>query len=204
MTASASSPCNLLLFLHLVLVLSLFILLSPLLLFHFLSLFHYLCLNFISVLIHLLASSNLLSSPLTPHRHLSPPLPLSSPSLFLLIYLIILIALHLLHPTAGSPDLASLHRAQACCRAIVQAVDERVGQTEHQQRLHQYLRRLDASPQFKVAVQLELLLLPCLSTDRITKLITFLFLQSLDLSTKRLIHEGSLTWKINKDKRIGW
>ncbi|XP_035531111.1 rho guanine nucleotide exchange factor 11 isoform X7 [Morone saxatilis] len=76
--------------------------------------------------------------------------------------------------TAGSSDLPSLQRAQACCRGILQAVNEDVRETEHRQRLSQYQRRLDAAPQFK----------------------------SLDLSTKRMIHEGPLTWKVNKDKQI--
>uniref|UniRef100_A0A672II00 Rho guanine nucleotide exchange factor (GEF) 11 n=1 Tax=Salarias fasciatus TaxID=181472 RepID=A0A672II00_SALFA len=74
----------------------------------------------------------------------------------------------------ASPDLPSLQRAQACCRAILQAVNEDVRETEHRQRLSQYQRRLDAAPQFK----------------------------SLDLTTKRMIHEGPLTWKVSKDKRI--
>lgn len=54
-----------------------------------------------------------------------------------------------LHPAASS-DLPSLQRAQACCRGILQAVNEVVGETEHRQRLSQYQRRLDAAPQFKV------------------------------------------------------
>lgn len=29
------------------------------------------------------------------------------------------------------------------------------------------------------------------------------FSQSLDLTTKRMIHEGPLTWKVSKDKQIG-
>ncbi|XP_029942451.1 rho guanine nucleotide exchange factor 11 isoform X2 [Salarias fasciatus] len=78
------------------------------------------------------------------------------------------------HTEAASPDLPSLQRAQACCRAILQAVNEDVRETEHRQRLSQYQRRLDAAPQFK----------------------------SLDLTTKRMIHEGPLTWKVSKDKRI--
>ncbi|XP_051255922.1 rho guanine nucleotide exchange factor 11 isoform X7 [Dicentrarchus labrax] len=78
------------------------------------------------------------------------------------------------HTEAGSSDLPSLQRAQACCRGILQAVNEDVRETEHRQRLSQYQRRLDAAPQFK----------------------------SLDLSTKRMIHEGPLTWKVNKDKQI--
>ncbi|XP_027143610.1 rho guanine nucleotide exchange factor 11 isoform X3 [Larimichthys crocea] len=78
------------------------------------------------------------------------------------------------HTEAGSSDLPSLQRAQACCRGILQAVNEIVRETEHRQRLSQYQRRLDAAPQFK----------------------------SLDFSTKRMIHEGPLTWKVNKDKQI--
>uniref|UniRef100_A0A665WVK4 Rho guanine nucleotide exchange factor (GEF) 11 n=1 Tax=Echeneis naucrates TaxID=173247 RepID=A0A665WVK4_ECHNA len=78
------------------------------------------------------------------------------------------------HTEAGSSDLPSLQRAQACCRRILQAVNEVVRETEHRQRLSQYQRRLDAAPQFK----------------------------SLDLTAKRMIHEGPLTWKVSKDKQI--
>ncbi|XP_034412634.1 LOW QUALITY PROTEIN: rho guanine nucleotide exchange factor 11 [Cyclopterus lumpus] len=78
------------------------------------------------------------------------------------------------HTEAGSSDLPSLQRAQACCRGILQAVNEVVRETEHRQRLGQYQRRLDAAPLFK----------------------------SLDLSTKRMIHEGPLTWKVSKDKQM--
>ncbi|XP_030017643.1 rho guanine nucleotide exchange factor 11 isoform X3 [Sphaeramia orbicularis] len=75
---------------------------------------------------------------------------------------------------AGSSDLPSLQRAQTCCRGILQVVNEVVGEMEQRQRLSQYQRRLDAAPQFK----------------------------SLDLTTKRMIHEGPLTWKVSKDKQI--
>ncbi|XP_045919768.1 rho guanine nucleotide exchange factor 11 isoform X2 [Micropterus dolomieu] len=78
------------------------------------------------------------------------------------------------HTEAGSSDLPSLQCAQACCRGILQAVNEVVRETEHRQRLSQYQRRLDAAPLFK----------------------------SLDLTTKRMIHEGPLTWKLSKDKQI--
>ncbi|XP_074478870.1 rho guanine nucleotide exchange factor 11 isoform X3 [Sebastes fasciatus] len=78
------------------------------------------------------------------------------------------------HTEAGSSDLPSLQRAQACCRGILQVVNELVGETLHRQRLSQYQRRLDAAPLFK----------------------------SLDLTTKRMIHEGPLTWKVSKDKQI--
>ncbi|XP_071372045.1 rho guanine nucleotide exchange factor 11 [Centroberyx affinis] len=78
------------------------------------------------------------------------------------------------HTEAGSSDLPPLQRAQACCRRILQAVNEVVRETEHRQHLSQYQRRLDAAPQFK----------------------------SLDLTTKRMIHEGPLTWKVSKDKTL--
>uniref|UniRef100_A0A3Q2G3R2 Rho guanine nucleotide exchange factor 11 n=1 Tax=Cyprinodon variegatus TaxID=28743 RepID=A0A3Q2G3R2_CYPVA len=78
------------------------------------------------------------------------------------------------HTEAGSSDLPSLQRAQACFRGILKAVNEDVRETEHRQRLSQYQRRLDAAPQFK----------------------------SLDLTAKTMIHEGPLIWKINKDKQI--
>ncbi|XP_056884262.1 rho guanine nucleotide exchange factor 11 isoform X5 [Takifugu flavidus] len=78
------------------------------------------------------------------------------------------------HTEAGAPDLPLLQRAQACCRGILQTINEVVRETEHRQRLSQYQRRLDAAPQFK----------------------------NLDLSTKRMIHEGPLTWKVSKDKQI--
>eukprot|EP00063_Salmo_salar_P036890 XP_014011725.1 PREDICTED: rho guanine nucleotide exchange factor 11-like isoform X4 [Salmo salar] len=78
------------------------------------------------------------------------------------------------HTEAGSTALPPLQRAQACCRGILQAVNEVVRETEHRQRLHQYQRRLDPTPQFK----------------------------SLDLTSKTMIHEGPLTWKVNKDKTL--
>ncbi|XP_028973321.2 rho guanine nucleotide exchange factor 11 isoform X1 [Esox lucius] len=78
------------------------------------------------------------------------------------------------HTEAGSPDLLPLQLAQTCCRGILQAVNEVVRETEHRQRLQQYQRRLDPTPQFK----------------------------SLDLTSKTMIHEGPLTWKVSKDKTL--
>uniref|UniRef100_A0A673ZNK2 Rho guanine nucleotide exchange factor 11-like n=1 Tax=Salmo trutta TaxID=8032 RepID=A0A673ZNK2_SALTR len=60
------------------------------------------------------------------------------------------------HTEAGSTDLPPLQRAQACCRGILQAVNEVVRETEHRQRLHQYQRRLDPTPQFKYLPPLQI------------------------------------------------
>uniref|UniRef100_A0A8C6SI75 Rho guanine nucleotide exchange factor (GEF) 11 n=1 Tax=Neogobius melanostomus TaxID=47308 RepID=A0A8C6SI75_9GOBI len=83
------------------------------------------------------------------------------------------------HTDAGSSDLSSLQRAQACCRGILQFVNVVVGETEQRLRLGQYQRRLDAAPQ-KRRVNPEV--------------------RDLDLTTKRMIHEGALTWKSAKTK----
>ncbi|KAJ8007580.1 hypothetical protein DPEC_G00095510 [Dallia pectoralis] len=78
------------------------------------------------------------------------------------------------HTDSSSPDLLPLQLAQTCCRGILQAVNEVVRETEHRQRLQQYQRRLDPTPPFK----------------------------SLDLTSKTMVHEGSLTWKVSKDKTL--
>ncbi|XP_066536740.1 rho guanine nucleotide exchange factor 11 isoform X2 [Hoplias malabaricus] len=85
---------------------------------------------------------------------------------------------------AGSPDLLPLQRAQACCRGILQAVNEVVRETEHRQQLSQYQRRLDLSP-----------------LERLANPVAAQF-KNLDLTTKRMIHEGPLTWKVSKDKVV--
>ncbi|XP_062850511.1 rho guanine nucleotide exchange factor 11 isoform X3 [Trichomycterus rosablanca] len=84
----------------------------------------------------------------------------------------------------GSPDLQPLLRAQTCCRGILQTVNEVVRETEHRQRLSQYQRRLDLS-----------------ALERQANPIAAQF-KNLDLTTKRMIHEGPLTWKAGKDKTI--
>lgn len=108
-------------------------------------------------------------------------------------------------PAAGAPDLPLLQRAQACCRGILQIINEVVRETEHRQRLSQYQRRLDAAPQFKV-VAWSICDPPApqvLLSLRFIHPFFYLVSQNLDLSTKRMIHEGPLTWKVNKDKQIG-
>ncbi|XP_050970709.1 rho guanine nucleotide exchange factor 11 isoform X2 [Labeo rohita] len=84
----------------------------------------------------------------------------------------------------SSPDLQLLQRAQARCRGILQAVNEVVRETEHRHRLSQYQRRLDLTP-----------------LERLANPVAAQF-KNLDLTTKRMIHEGPLTWKVSKDKAI--
>ncbi|XP_035392474.1 rho guanine nucleotide exchange factor 11 isoform X2 [Electrophorus electricus] len=88
------------------------------------------------------------------------------------------------HTEAGSPDLQPLLRAQVCCRGILRAVNEVVRETEHRQLLSHYQRRLDLSP-----------------LERQASPVAAQF-KNLDLTTKKMIHEGPLTWKVSKDKAI--
>uniref|UniRef100_A0A673FZM6 Rho guanine nucleotide exchange factor (GEF) 11 n=1 Tax=Sinocyclocheilus rhinocerous TaxID=307959 RepID=A0A673FZM6_9TELE len=89
------------------------------------------------------------------------------------------------HTETASPDLQLLQRAQARCRGILQAVNEVVRETEHRHRLGQYQRRLDLTP-----------------VERLANPVAAQF-KNLDLTTKRMIHEAPLTWKVSKDKAIG-
>ncbi|KAJ8268711.1 hypothetical protein COCON_G00113180 [Conger conger] len=88
------------------------------------------------------------------------------------------------HTDRLSPDLLPLQKAQTCCRRILQAVNEVVRETEHEQRLVQYQRRLDLTP-----------------LERQANPVTAQF-KNLDLTTKRMIHEGPLTWRVSKEKVI--
>ncbi|KAK1784280.1 hypothetical protein P4O66_003703 [Electrophorus voltai] len=87
-------------------------------------------------------------------------------------------------PHAGSPDLQPLLRAQVCCRGILRAVNEVVRETEHRQLLSHYQRRLDWSP-----------------LERQASPVAAQF-KNLDLTTKKMIHEGPLIRKVSKDKAI--
>uniref|UniRef100_W5M1Q6 Rho guanine nucleotide exchange factor (GEF) 11 n=1 Tax=Lepisosteus oculatus TaxID=7918 RepID=W5M1Q6_LEPOC len=89
-----------------------------------------------------------------------------------------------LPPTASSSDLPSLQRAQDCCRGILKNVNEAVKETENRHRLCQYQRRLDLTV-----------------LERMTNPIAAQF-RNLDLTTKRMIHEGPLTWRVSKDKAL--
>ncbi|TRY81875.1 hypothetical protein DNTS_004951 [Danionella cerebrum] len=88
------------------------------------------------------------------------------------------------HTHSCSPDLPLLQSAQQCCRKILQAVNEDVRETEHRHSLSLYQRRLDLSP-----------------LERQAGTVAAQF-KNLDLTMKRMIHEGQLTWKVSKDKTI--
>ncbi|XP_041087848.1 LOW QUALITY PROTEIN: rho guanine nucleotide exchange factor 11 [Polyodon spathula] len=83
-----------------------------------------------------------------------------------------------------NPDLPLLKCAQHCCRGILKLVNQAVKETENRHRLDQYQRKLDLTP-----------------LERTTNPVAAQF-KNLDLTTKRMIHEGPLTWRVSKDKTI--
>ncbi|XP_043914957.1 rho guanine nucleotide exchange factor 11 isoform X3 [Protopterus annectens] len=70
------------------------------------------------------------------------------------------------------------------CREILRYVNEAVKEAENRQRLEDYQKRLDTTPLDRIGGPLPM------------------ELKQLDLTTKRMIHEGPLTWQISKDKTI--
>uniref|UniRef100_A0A3B3VPR1 Rho guanine nucleotide exchange factor 12 n=1 Tax=Poecilia latipinna TaxID=48699 RepID=A0A3B3VPR1_9TELE len=75
-------------------------------------------------------------------------------------------------------------QAADCCRKILSHVNQALKESEDKQKLEDYQRRLD------------------LSSLKQTDNPVILELKNLDLTKKTLIHEGPLSWKMNKDKTI--
>ncbi|XP_062873206.1 rho guanine nucleotide exchange factor 12 isoform X2 [Trichomycterus rosablanca] len=86
--------------------------------------------------------------------------------------------------TGDSVEKDKVKRAADCCRKILNHVNQAVKESENKQRLEDYQRRLDLS-------SLKQTDNPLISE-----------LKNLDLTKKTLIHEGPLTWKLNKDKTV--
>ncbi|XP_072885900.1 rho guanine nucleotide exchange factor 12-like isoform X2 [Hemitrygon akajei] len=75
-------------------------------------------------------------------------------------------------------------QAAECCRQILNFVNQAVKEAENKQRLEDYQRRLDLS-------SLKQSDYPLIEEFR-----------NLDLTKRIMIHEGPLTWRVNKDKTI--
>nr|DBA14062.1 TPA: hypothetical protein GDO54_005079 [Pyxicephalus adspersus] len=88
------------------------------------------------------------------------------------------------HTDANSLEYEKLCRCRDRCRDILKYVNESVKQKENGYRLAEYQKRLDTT-----------------SLERTSNPLAAEF-KNLDLTTRRMIHEGSLTWRITKDKTI--
>ncbi|XP_053575898.1 rho guanine nucleotide exchange factor 11 [Bombina bombina] len=88
------------------------------------------------------------------------------------------------HTDAGTQEHEKLCHCRDRCKDILKYVNESVKQADNEHRLMEYQKRLDTT-----------------SLERSNNAQAAEF-KNLDLTTKRMIHEGSLTWRITKDKTI--
>ncbi|XP_006861801.1 PREDICTED: rho guanine nucleotide exchange factor 11 [Chrysochloris asiatica] len=88
------------------------------------------------------------------------------------------------HTEGSTSEHEKLCRARDQCREILKYVNEAVKQTENRHRLEGYQKRLDTT-----------------SLERASNPLAVEF-KSLDLTTRKMIHEGPLTWRISKDKTL--
>ncbi|XP_045080063.1 rho guanine nucleotide exchange factor 12 isoform X2 [Coregonus clupeaformis] len=86
--------------------------------------------------------------------------------------------------TEDTEERDKVKRAGECCREILNYVNQTVKEAENKQRLEDYQRRLDLSS-LKQSEN------PMISEFK-----------SLDLTKRKMVHEGPLSWKVNKDKTI--
>ncbi|XP_061875971.1 rho guanine nucleotide exchange factor 11 isoform X2 [Colius striatus] len=88
------------------------------------------------------------------------------------------------HTEAGTSEHDKLCRARDQCRDILRHVNEAVKRAENRHRLEGYQKRLDAT-----------------SLERTSNPLAAEF-KSLDLTSRCMIHEGPLSWRISKDKTV--
>uniref|UniRef100_A0A452G9M6 Rho guanine nucleotide exchange factor 12 n=1 Tax=Capra hircus TaxID=9925 RepID=A0A452G9M6_CAPHI len=86
--------------------------------------------------------------------------------------------------TEWPPEREKVKKAADHCRQILNYVNQAVKEAENKQRLEDYQRRLDTS-------NLKLSEYPNVEE-----------LRNLDLTKRKMIHEGPLVWKVNRDKTI--
>ncbi|XP_048045505.1 rho guanine nucleotide exchange factor 12 isoform X2 [Megalobrama amblycephala] len=86
--------------------------------------------------------------------------------------------------TEDPEERGKVKRAGECCRKILTHVNQEVKEAENKQRLEDYQRRLDLSS---------------LKQSENPMIAEF---KNLDLTKRKMVHEGPLSWKVNKDKTI--
>ncbi|KAM6970058.1 rho guanine nucleotide exchange factor 12 [Aplochiton taeniatus] len=86
--------------------------------------------------------------------------------------------------TEDTEEKEKVKRAGECCRKILNHVNQAVKEAENKQRLEDYQRRLDLSS---------------LKQSENPMIAEF---KNLDLTKRKMVHEGPLSWKVNKDKTI--
>uniref|UniRef100_A0A8C4PW49 Rho guanine nucleotide exchange factor 11 n=1 Tax=Eptatretus burgeri TaxID=7764 RepID=A0A8C4PW49_EPTBU len=88
------------------------------------------------------------------------------------------------YTTVDHPDHDKLEQAGKCCRDILFHVNEAVREREYVQKLEDYQKKLDLS-----------------YLERSSNPLVLDF-KNLDMTQRKMIHEGQLTWRINKEKTL--
>ncbi|KAM9348328.1 rho guanine nucleotide exchange factor 12-like [Symphorus nematophorus] len=86
--------------------------------------------------------------------------------------------------TEDGEEREKVKKAGECCKKILNHVNQAVKEAENKQRLEEYQRRLD------------------ISSLKQSENPLILELKNLDLTKRKMVHEGPLSWKVNKDKTI--
>ncbi|KAM6984021.1 rho guanine nucleotide exchange factor 12-like [Tautogolabrus adspersus] len=86
--------------------------------------------------------------------------------------------------TEDDEEREKVRKAAECCKKILNNVNQAVKEAENKQRLIEYQRRLD------------------ISSLKQSENPMILELKNLDLTKRKMVHEGPLSWKVNKDKTI--
>ncbi|XP_041807971.1 rho guanine nucleotide exchange factor 12-like isoform X3 [Chelmon rostratus] len=86
--------------------------------------------------------------------------------------------------TEDGEEKEKVKKAGECCKKILNHVNQAVKEAENKQRLEEYQRRLD------------------ISSLKQSENPMILELKNLDLTKRKMVHEGPLCWKVNKDKMI--
>ncbi|CAG5870380.1 unnamed protein product [Menidia menidia] len=86
--------------------------------------------------------------------------------------------------TEDGEEREKVRKAGECCKKILNHVNQAVKEAENKQRLEEYQRRLD------------------LSSLKPSENPVILELRNLDMTKRKMVHEGPLSWKVNKDKTI--
>ncbi|XP_037604893.1 rho guanine nucleotide exchange factor 12-like isoform X1 [Sebastes umbrosus] len=86
--------------------------------------------------------------------------------------------------TGDGEEREKVKKAGECCKKILNHVNQAVKEAENKQRLEEYQRRLD------------------LSSLKQSENPMILELKNLDLTKRKMVHEGPLSWKVNKEKTI--
>ncbi|XP_072230738.1 rho guanine nucleotide exchange factor 12-like isoform X2 [Leuresthes tenuis] len=86
--------------------------------------------------------------------------------------------------TEDGEEREKVKKAGECCKKILNHVNQAVKEAENKQRLEEYQRRLD------------------FSSLKPSENPVILELRNLDLTKRKMVHEGTLSWKVNKDKTI--